>query len=166
MMHHRTPTLIALSLAAALALSACGKHDDTAATTDAAPPPPAAQPATAPAAPDTMAPASSALSVTSVDLGTAVDANNKVAAAADSFTPKDTIYASVNTTGSGSGTLSAKWTYQDGQTVMETNEPIAPTGPVSTAFHISKPDGFPAGSYKVDIALDGKPVVSKDFTVK
>lgn len=164
MKHYRIPTMIAVSLAATLALGACGKKDD--ATTADTAPPAATQPATPPTSPDTMAPAASAISVDSVDLGTAIDANNKVTAAADSFAAKDTIYASVNTTGSGSGTLSAKWTYQDGQTVMETNEPIAPTGPVSTAFHISKPDGFPAGSYKVDITLDGKPVTSKDFTVK
>jgi hypothetical protein len=35
-----------------------------------------------------------------------------------------------------------------------------------TTFHISKPDGWPAGSYKVEISLDGTVVDSRDFTVQ
>ncbi|HZX70841.1 MAG TPA: hypothetical protein VFE77_08475 [Rhodanobacter sp.] len=39
-------------------------------------------------------------------------------------------------------------------------------GAQTTAFMISKPDGFPTGNYKVEISLDGKPVAGKDFSVK
>ena len=75
--------------------------------------------------------------------------------------------AAVSTTGAASNaTLGAKWTYQDGQTVNDSSQTIAPTGPAVTTFHISKPDGWPAGNYKVEISLDGNAVSSKDFSVK
>jgi hypothetical protein len=32
-------------------------------------------------------------------------------------------------------------------------------------FHISKPDGWPAGDYQVEISLDDKPVGTKKFSV-
>jgi hypothetical protein len=43
---------------------------------------------------------------------------------------------------------------------------IAPTGPATTEFHISKPSGWPAGKYKVEISADGAPAGSKEFEVK
>jgi len=78
----------------------------------------------------------------------------------------DPIYAAVSTSGSGTATIGAKWTYQDGQTVKEDSKSIAPTGPATTSFQISKPDGWPAGNYKVEISLNGQPAGSKDFSVK
>ena len=69
------------------------------------------------------------------------------------------------TDGSGSGTLRARWTFQ-GQVVNESEQPIAPTGPAHTEFHISKPDGWPKGKYKVEITLNGTSVGSKDFEIK
>jgi len=50
--------------------------------------------------------------------------------------------------------------------VKEGTETIAPTGPAVTEFHISKPSGWPAGKYKVEIAVDGAPAGSKEFEVK
>ena len=119
-----------------------------------------------PAAP-AATPAQQGVSVTSVDLGTAVGADQKVTSPTTTFSPKDTIYAAVSTAGAASNaTLGAKWTYQDGQTVNDSSQTIAPNGPAVTTFHISKPDGWPAGNYKVEISLDGKSVSSKDFTVQ
>jgi hypothetical protein len=160
----RTLSLLALGLAGALTLAACNKSPENA-------PAPATTPPPAPAAttppPATTAPAQQGVSVTSVDLGTAVGADQKVTSPSTTFSPKDTIYAAVSTTGSASNaTLGAKWTYQDGQTVNDSSQTIAPTGPAVTTFHISKPDGWPAGNYKVEITLDGNAVSSKDFSVK
>jgi len=164
----RQPLILAVSLAAALALGGCGKKDDSASQIPATPPPEAAAPATPPT---TMAPTApeagaSMVTVSSVQLGSKVDENNKIAASGDSFAPKDSIYASVDTTGTGTGTLAANWTYQDGQTVHEDSKMLTTNGPQTTVFMISKPSGFPAGNYKVDISLDGKQVASKDFSVK
>ena len=46
------------------------------------------------------------------------------------------------------------------------SQTIAPSGPAVTTFHISKPDGWPTGNYKVEISLNGTAVSSKDFTVQ
>jgi len=161
----RTLSLLALGLAGALTLAACNKSPENAPAPATTPPPPAPAATTPP--PATTAPAQQGVSVTSVDLGTAVGADQKVTSPSTTFSPKDTIYAAVSTTGSASNaTLGAKWTYQDGQTVNDSSQTIAPTGPAVTTFHISKPDGWPAGNYKVEITLDGKSVSSKDFTVQ
>ena len=100
-------------------------------------------------------------------MGKKIGADKRVASPVTTFGPKDTIYASVATTGSApSKTLTAKWTFQDGQTVKEGSETIAPTGPAVTEFHIAKPSGWPVGKYKVEISADGAPVSTKEFEVK
>ena len=165
----RQPLILATSLAAMLALSACGKKEEATAPAPSTTPPAAAT-APAPAATTAMGmPASdmpAAVTVGSVELGSTVDANHKVLASGTSFAPKDTIYASVDTGGSGTATLAAKWTYQDGQTVHEDSKTLDAKGPETTAFMISKPGGFPVGNYKVEISLNGNQVASKDFSVK
>ena len=147
-------------LAGAIVIAACGKNEES------APPPPAATTTPAPA-PAPAAPATEGVSVASVDLGTAVGPDQKVTSPATSFGAKDTIYAAVSTTGTATNaTLGAKWTYQDGQTVNDSSQTIAPNGPAVTTFHISKPDGWPPGNYKVEISLNGSAASSKDFTVQ
>jgi hypothetical protein len=163
MMLKRTSIAIALSLASALALSACNKNaPQESATTTAAEASAPAAPVSTPAAPASATP----VTLVSVDIGSAVGPDQKVTAATTTFTPRDTIYASVATDGTGNATLDAKWTYQDGQTVKEDSKTIAATGPATTTFSISKPDGWPAGDYKVEISLNGTPAASKDFSVK
>lgn len=157
-----------VAMASALALAACGKKEEPA---PMAPPPtatPETTPAPAPATPPpAAAPAPAPVSVASVDLGTAVGPGQNVTTPTTEFSPKDTIYASVSTSGTApSAELEAKWTYQDGQTVNESKQTIAPNGNAVTSFHISKPDGWPAGNYKVEISLNGSQVASKDFTIK
>ena len=161
----RTRLLYPLSAAraTALVLSACKKPEPTPAPA----PPPVATPAPAPVA----APVAATASVTALDLGNSVGADNRVAAPATTFAPKDTIFAAVTTrtsdaTATVPGKLAAKWTFQDGQTVHEDARDLNLTGDVVTAFQISKPDGFPAGRYKVEISLDGSVVQSKEFEVK
>ena len=160
----RTRLLYPLSaaLAAALVLSACKKPE---------PAPAPAPPATAPEPTPITAPAAATASVTAVDLGNSVGADNRVVAPATTFAPRDTIYAAVTTRTSDAaatvpGKLGAEWTYQDGPTVHEDSRDLNLTGDVVTAFQISKPDGFPAGRYKVEISLDGSVVQSKEFEVK
>ena len=159
----RTQICLAAGLAAALALAACGKKEEQ----PPAAPPVTTAPAPAPPAATPAPPAAEAVAVASVDLGTAVGPDQKVTSPTTTFSPQDTIYAAVSTTGTAANaTLSAKWTYQDGQTVNDSSQTIAPSGPAVTTFHISKPDGWPAGNYKVEVSLDGKSAASKDFSVK
>lgn len=166
MMPKRTLIVLALSMASALALSACNKPSSDVTSTAPEPSMPAetaTAPAASPAMPESM---SEAVTVTSVDLGNAVGADNKVTTPTTTFAPSDTIYAAVATTGSGNATVEAKWTYQDGQTVKDDSKSIAPTGPATTTFSISKPDGWPAGNYKVDISVNGTQAASKEFSVQ
>src|SRR5262249_19431592 len=51
-------------------------------------------------------------------------------------------------------TLTARWTYEDGQVVNESSQQ-AEAGPATTEFHIAKPSGWPAGSYQIEILADG-----------
>jgi hypothetical protein len=151
---------LTLATAATLTLAACGKKE---------PPPPPPAPAPAPAAAPAPAPAPVGVTLSAVTLGKAVGADKKVSAPTEVFAKGDTIHASIDTTGAGSATLVAKWTYtKDGKTapVKEDTATITPTGPAATEFHISKPDGWPAGDYQVEILLDGKPVATKSFKVQ
>jgi hypothetical protein len=105
--------------------------------------------------------------VAAVELGNAIDANKRVPAPTSVFAASDTIYAVIATEGAApSVTLGAKWTYEDGQTVNESTQTIAPTGPAATEFHIAKPDGWPTGKYKVEISANGAPAGSQEFEVR
>ncbi|HUP19658.1 MAG TPA: hypothetical protein VM778_06865 [Gemmatimonadota bacterium] len=105
--------------------------------------------------------------VTGITLGPAVGADRRVTGSTDTFGPTDTIYVSVETQGvAPAAELTARWTYQDGQVVDESSRSIAPNGPEVTEFHISKPDGWPAGDYEVAILLDGVEAQRASFTVE
>lgn len=110
---------------------------------------------------------SSPVEVTGVTLGRAVGPDKRITDETTTFRPGDTIYVSIATEGvAPNATLNARWTYQDGQNVDENSLSIAPNGPEATEFHISKPDGWPAGSYEVVISLDGREVDRKSFSVE
>lgn len=154
---------LTFTVAAALVLSACGKKEEAPAPVVAPAPPAATQPAPAPTPPPAPAP----VSFSALTLGNAIDAGSKVVAPMATFATTDTIYAAVDTTGvAASAAIGARWTFGDGQVVDESSQSIAPTGPATTTFHIAKPDGWPVGSYKVEISLDGKPVAAQGFEVK
>jgi hypothetical protein len=170
------PTILALTLCAGVALAGCKKHAANpsegatapgAATTAAAPAMPSAATTAAPAgstAPMATPPATS-LIVSSVDLGNAVGADHKVTKPGTTFAKTDTIHASVATGGSKASTVTARWTYQDGQ-VVHTEDKSVPAGTQVTDFSISKPDGWPAGDYTLEVLVDGNVAQTKDFSVK
>jgi len=156
-MRYSRQTFFLLGLCLAFIFAACGKSE----------PPPAPRATAPPAAPMTPPPAAPAVIVSTVELGNQIGADKRVTQQMTSFAPKDTIYATVVTNGSApSATLTAKWTYQDGQVVNESTKTIAPTGPAATDFQISKPDGWPAGTYKVEVSLNGRSTETKEFEVK
>ena len=41
-----------------------------------------------------------------------------------------------------------------------------PTGPATSEFHVSKPDGWPTGDYKVEVSSSGNSSATRTFTVK
>jgi hypothetical protein len=145
------PGRLALALAAVLLLFACGKKTETKAPPPPPPPPPA--------------PAVAVIQVSGVDLGNAIGPDKRVTAPMAVFKPTDTIYAAVTTTGSAPrATVTARFTFEDGQVVDESSQDLA--GPGVTEFHISKPDGWPVGRYQLEVLLDGKSVTTKTFEVK
>jgi hypothetical protein len=128
-------------------------------------PPPQDESAAAPAPAPPAAPKE--FSVSGIEVGKGLSADKRVTTPATTFAPSDTIYASVATDGAApSKVITAKWTFQSGQTVKETSDTIAPTGPAATEFHIAKKSGWPVGKYKVEILVDGSSAGSKDFEVK
>lgn len=168
----RRSLTLASALVAALALGACGKSNEPASPVAPTPPPSATAmtpPMTSPASAKAEMPTDTVagLFVSSVEIGASINAQNEVRASGTSFAPKDNIYAAVKTQGEGHATLGAKWTFNGSQIVHEDSKRLDTTGAqTTTAFMISKPDGFPVGDYKVEVSLDGKPVASKDFSVK
>jgi hypothetical protein len=94
--------------------------------------------------------------VTDIAVGRSVTADNAIAEKTDSFRPADTFYVSVKTDGSGpSATLTARWTYEDGQVVDESTQNIAPTGGAT----------WPSGGYTVEVLLNGTSAGTRDFKV-
>src|SRR5690606_3831710 len=107
------------------------------------------------------------LRVTDVSLGRSIGMDRRVGSPTEDFTPADTVYASVATEGTGSGaSLTARWRFEDGQLVDETTQPISPTGPANTEFHIAMPGGLPVGDYTVEILLNGQSVETESFEVE
>ena len=105
--------------------------------------------------------------VTEVTLGRSVGGDKAITDRADTFKPNDTIYASVATEGSSpSASLRAKWSFEGGQLVDESTRTIAPNNRERTEFHISKPDGWPLGKYKLEVFLNDQLTETKNFDVK
>jgi|SRR5687767_8856582 len=156
---NNTTRYLALALVA-LGLVACKKD-----------PPPAPAPAPAPKTTQAPAPAPApaGVSVSSATLGSAVGADKRVSAPKETFAKGDTIYVAVDTAGSGSANLKAKWTFLGGgksTPVKEDTQTVQATGPSTTEFHISKPDGWPAGDYQVEVLLNDQVVQTKRFAVR
>lgn len=107
------------------------------------------------------------LEVAEVDLGKGIQTDKTIRDETDDFAQRDTIYASVRTRGSAdNATLTARWTYQDGQVVDERTETISPTGETNTEFHISQAGGLPKGNYTLVVLLNGSEAQRKEFEVK
>jgi ABC-type oligopeptide transport system substrate-binding subunit len=104
--------------------------------------------------------------VSQIDMGRSLNTDKTINDTTTSFRSNDTIYASILTGGTAAtATLKARWTYQDGQVVNESTQTIAPTGDARTEFHLSKPDGWPTGKYKLEVFLNGSSAASKDLEV-
>ena len=149
-----TASLIPLLLVGA---QACSKSE-----------PPPTPPPTVAAAPTTTLPP--APSVSGATLGNAIGADKNVTAASETFAAKDTIYASVETAGTGHVKLRAVWSFTKGTKTAQVNESVLEfesAGPAVNEFHISKPSGWPKGEYRLEIFLDdaATPTATKNFKV-
>ena len=157
---HPLNLALMLALAGTLAITGCRKKDtdvDTAAN----------RPIDTMPAESAPMPSAATLSVSGVDLGTAVGADNRIASPVTTFAGRDTIHASVATDGMATGsTVTTRWTFQDGQVVHEEKKSVTTTGPAMHDFSISKPDGFPVGKYKLEVMVDDTTVQTREFEVR
>lgn len=166
MTRHPLQLAIAAALFASLAITGCKKKEEAAEA-----PPAASEPATTPPpaeapVPETPAPApapATTMTVASVDLGSAIGADNRVSTPMTSFAKTDTIHASVATDGPG-GNLTAKWTM--GDKIVDTQDKVVAAGPQVTEFSVSKPDGWPVGHYTLQVMQGGNVVQTREFDVK
>lgn len=117
---------------------------------------------------DTAAPAATEeFKVGTVMIGKRISDAKLITEPTFQFAPTDTVYVSISTTGKAdSAALRAVWRFQTGQTVDSSTQVIRPSGPENTEFHISRPKGWPVGTYNVTVYADGDSVDSKNFAVK
>jgi len=102
------------------------------------------------------------LSVTTLQLGRSLNADNSVASHTTRFTPNETIYASVITAGVGKGVVKVRWTYA-GKMMGEPTKEVR--GAAATEFHLQSAGGLPPGDYSVEAFLDGVSAASREFRV-
>jgi len=136
---------------------------------EAPPPAPTVAPAPPVAPPPAPVPPPPA-AVGGVTLGKAIGGDKKVAAAATTFGPKDTIYASIETTGVCKATvLKAKWSFTDkkGKVIPVNEESLTADldGPATHEFHINKKSPWPKGAYDVEVFLGDKSVAKAPFSI-
>jgi hypothetical protein len=106
------------------------------------------------------------LKITAIDLGHRVNDDNRVPSPSETYAPADTVYASISVEGTGSGTLTARWTSADGQVLAEQTQKIALIAPVYFEFHLAPPGGWPKGRHKTVFTLDGGGSRTREFEVR
>lgn len=148
----------------ALALAACGGKDDAPAAAPAAGADPAPEDAAAPALPPLP---SGDFRIASVDLGTTVDGEGRVAEAKTQFAPGDTIRAAVIGVGSSDGlTLSARWLAPDGREIAKAGQTLTPSAPTVATFTLAQPQPWPVGTYSLEVAINDRVVETRSFEVR
>lgn len=162
------PILTSLALSLSLLLVACGGDQDAAPDGDAAAPAQAvADAAEAEVVPEEAPMPSGDFRVVAVELGTELDEEGRVPRPQDVFTTIDTIHAAVVGVGSSPGlTLSARWLLEDGTQVAKAGQSLVPEVPTVTTFSITQPEPWPAGTYRVEIAINDRVVETRSFTIE
>ena len=102
--------------------------------------------------------------VEAVQLGRSLNADKTVAQHTTTFTPGETIYLAVITTGIGSGVVSVRWWLAD-RLVSERKAEVSSRNDKVTEFRLQSTGPFPIADYRVEIFLDGKLVETRPFRV-
>jgi hypothetical protein len=104
------------------------------------------------------------LALDNIQTGRALNQDGSVASISTLFKPNETIYVSVQTTGSAPGKISVQWKYE-GRVIDEPTKQVDYSGPASTPFQLQNAARFPEGDYSVDIFINGQQVGSRSFKV-
>jgi len=141
-----------------MVFTACGKNEDVSSST--------AEPKVAIAPSD---PAESGVKVVNVSIGHTLDSQKRTADGNTEFGAKDSVYVSVETTGTGKSEIKVKYkdikSNKDSE-MEETTQKVDTSGPAVSEFQIYHNGGWKPGTYLVEVLLDGKSVSTKQFTVK
>jgi len=105
------------------------------------------------------------LKVTTVQLGKTLNSDNSVGTHTTTFKPSDTVFVSVLTPASGSGTIETTWYYGSSK-VSEMKKDVSYHGEAATEFRFHNSAGLPPGPYRVEVFLDGQPVGERTFKVE
>ena len=166
-----TPTHLALAAAVAVvALAGCNREAERTDAGELSPAP--TTPATTPAPAATMPPPASttrqtAVNVTSVSLGTEAGADRSIANPTTTFSADDQVVVSVQTDGAASNVeIGARLIYQDGQVAGEERQALNTTGSETTNITFDNANSWPAGTYTVEVTVDGVRADSTSFTVQ
>lgn len=108
---------------------------------------------------------SAPLQISTVQVGRSLNSDNSVGALTTRFKPDDTIYVSVLTAEPGTSAITARWYYQ-GVMVNEETKEGSYRDAAATEFHLLNTSGFPAGSYRVEISIDGEVKERRNFNVE
>jgi len=107
------------------------------------------------------------LSVLDIDMGKTAGANNEVDDEIDTFARTDTIFASVNTSGTvRPGAITSQWTFPDGSTLDAEARPATTDRDANLLFFLTKPEGLAPGKYTFRVLVDGNEVRSADVNVR
>lgn len=107
------------------------------------------------------------LSVINIDMGRRAGTDKKITDETETFASTDTIYASVNTSGTvRDGQIKSQWVFPDGSIVDQNAEPVAGDGDANLLFFITKPEGLAKGKYVFRVLVDGREVRSEEVTVQ
>ena len=100
-----------------------------------------------------------------IQLGRSLNSDNSVGNHTTRFRPDDTVYVALLSEMPGSGTISVRWVL-NGQTVKEESREVSYTREAATEFHLQNSGGFPPGTYRVEILVNGQPAGTREFRVE
>ena len=104
------------------------------------------------------------LALANIQTGRALNPDRSIASITTLFKPSETIYVSVQTTGTAPGKIGVKWMFQ-GRVIDEPVKQVDYDGPASTEFQLQNSGGFPVGDYSVEIFINGQSVGTRAFKV-
>ncbi|HBD19786.1 MAG TPA: hypothetical protein DC063_06720 [Arenimonas sp.] len=85
----------------------------------------------------------------------------------DLFKATDTLHVAVVGVGSSPGlVLSARWLAADGSEVAQARQDLAPQAPTVASFRLSQPEPWPAGDYRVEIAVNDRVAETRNFRIE
>ena len=99
-----------------------------------------------------------------IQVGRALSSDNRIGQITSVFRPDDTIYVSVLTKNTGSGTIGVRWMFGE-RVISEPSKEVSYKGAAATEFHIQNSGGFPEGQYSVEAFIDGQSVGRRPFSV-